>query len=72
MRKTKLRSNSLKTPLEEQNIKLNNVKSTDINILLNKVRINQKKEFKKKINFFIFFITICQFFKYFFLFSVII
>ena len=39
--------------LKESNVKskldLSNVKSTDINILLNKVRLDQKNDFRKKI-----------------------
>ena len=39
----------LKYTLEDEN--LNNKKSTDINILLNRVRQDQKKESRKKILF---------------------
>ena len=35
--------------LNEENLK--NYKSTNINILLNRVRVNKKKEFQKKILF---------------------
>ena len=42
--------------LKESNVKskldLSNVKSTDINILLNKVRLDQKNDFRKKIIYF--------------------
>ena len=42
--------------LKESNVKskldLSNAKSTDINILLNKVRIDQKNDFRKKIIYF--------------------
>jgi len=40
---------SLKTSNVKSKLDLSNVKSTDINILLNKVRIDQKNDFRKKI-----------------------
>ena len=39
----------LKTSNVKSKIDLSKVKSTDINILLNKVRLDQKKDFIKKI-----------------------
>jgi len=43
---------SLKTSNIKSKLDLSKVKSTDINILLNKVRIDQKNDFKKKIIYF--------------------
>ena len=43
---------SLKTPNVKNNLDLSKVKSTDINILLNKVRLDQKNDFRKKIIYF--------------------
>ena len=43
---------SLKTSNVKSKLDLSNVKSTDINILLNKVRLNQKNDFRKKIIYF--------------------
>ena len=43
---------SLKTSNVKSKLDLSNVKSTDINILLNKVRLDQKKDFRKKIIYF--------------------
>ena len=43
---------SLKTSNLKSKLDLSNVKSTDINILLNKVRLDQKKDFRKKIIYF--------------------
>jgi len=43
---------SLKTSNIKSKLDLSKVKSTDINILLNKVRIEQKNDFKKKIIYF--------------------
>ena len=43
---------SLKTTNIKSKLDLSKVKSTDINILLNKVRIDQKNDFKKKIIYF--------------------
>ena len=43
---------SLKTSNVKSKLDLSNVKSTDINILLNKVRIDQKNDFRKKIIYF--------------------
>ena len=40
---------SLKTSNVKSKLDLSNVKSTDINILLNKVRLDQKNDFRKKI-----------------------
>ena len=40
---------SLKTSNVKSKLDLSNVKSTDINILLNKVRLDQKNNFRKKI-----------------------
>ena len=42
----------LKTSNIKSKLDLSKVKSTDINILLNKVRIDQKNDFKKKIIYF--------------------
>ena len=42
--------------------KENSIKTTNVNILLNRVRLNQKKDFKRKlILFFIFAVTISSF-----------
>ena len=43
---------SLKASNVKSKLDLSKVKSTDINILLNKVRIDQKNDFKKKIIYF--------------------
>jgi len=43
---------SLKTSNVKSKLDLSNVKSTDINILLNKVRLDQKNDFRKKIIYF--------------------
>ena len=43
---------SLKTSNIKSKLDLSKVKSTDINILLNKVRLDQKNDFKKKIIYF--------------------
>ena len=44
---------------KKQNINSESFKTTDVNILLNRVRLDQKKDFKKKlILFFIFLVTL--------------
>jgi len=43
---------SLKTSNTKSKLDLSKIKSTDINILLNKVRLDQKNDFKKKIIYF--------------------
>ena len=43
---------SLKTSNVKNKLDLSKVKSTDINILLNKVRLDQKNDFRKKIIYF--------------------
>jgi len=43
---------SLKTSNVKSKLDLSNIKSTDINILLNKVRLDQKNDFRKKIIYF--------------------
>ena len=43
---------SLKTSNVKSKLDLSKIRSTDINILLNKVRLNQKNDFKKKIIYF--------------------
>ena len=43
---------SLKTSNIKSKLDLSKVKSTDINILLNKVRLDQKNDFRKKIIYF--------------------
>ena len=43
---------SLKKSNVKSKIDLSNVKSTDINILLNKVRLDQKNDLRKKIIYF--------------------
>ena len=43
---------SLKTSNVKSKLDLSKIKSTDINILLNKVRLDQKKDFRKKIIYF--------------------
>ena len=42
----------------KQNIKIENFKTTNVNILLNRVRLDKKKTFKKKIIFSFIFISI--------------
>jgi len=37
--------------IERRNIRSDKVKTTNVNILLNRVRLDKKKDFKKKINF---------------------
>ena len=43
---------SLKTSNVQSKLDLSKIKSTDINILLNKVRLDQKNDFRKKIIYF--------------------
>ena len=43
---------SLKTSNAKSKLDLSKIKSTDINILLNKVRLDQKNDLKKKIIYF--------------------
>ena len=43
---------SLKTSNVKSKLDFSNIKSTDINILLNKVRLDQKNDFRKKIIYF--------------------
>ena len=43
---------SLKTSNVKNKLDLSKIKSTDINILLNKVRLDQKNDFRKKIIYF--------------------
>jgi hypothetical protein len=66
MKKEKFKQHYDDTP-NPRNIsfKSNEIKTTNINILLNRVRIDKKKKFKKKIFFLsivILFITIISFF----------
>tara|TARA_B100000674_G_scaffold482035_1_gene483835 strand:+ start:88 stop:294 length:207 start_codon:yes stop_codon:yes gene_type:complete len=42
----------------KQNIEIENFKTTNVNILLNRVRLDKKKTFKKKIIFSFIFISI--------------
>ena len=42
----------------KQNIEIENFKTTNVNILLNRVRLDKKKIFKKKIIFSLIFISI--------------
>ena len=44
---------SLKTSNVKSKLDLSKIKSTDINILLNKVRLDQKNDFRKKIIYFL-------------------
>jgi hypothetical protein len=66
MKKEKFKQNSFDTPYSRNiSFKSNEIKTTNINILLNRVRINKKKKFKKKILFLLvvlLFITIVSFF----------
>jgi len=66
MKKEKFKQNYFDTPNSKNIIfKSNEIKTTNINILLNRVRINKKKEVKKKIFFLLvvlLFITIVSFF----------
>ena len=48
---------SLKSSNVKSKLDLSKVKSTDINILLNKVRLDQKNDFRKKIIYFSLIIT---------------
>ena len=48
---------SLKTSNVKSKLDLSKIKSTDINILLNKVRLDQKNDFRKKIIYFSLIIT---------------
>ena len=43
---------SLKSSNVKSKLDLSKIKSTDINILLNKVRLDQKNDFRKKIIYF--------------------
>lgn len=49
---------SLKISSKRSNLDLSKIKSTDINILLNKVRLDQKNDLKKK---FLYFLLIVSF-----------
>ena len=44
--------NSLKSSNVKSSLDLSKIKTTDINILLNKVRLDQKNDFRKKIIYF--------------------
>ena len=44
---------SLKTSNVKSKLDLSKIKSTDINILLNKIRLDQKNNFRKKIIYFL-------------------
>lgn len=44
--------NSLKSSNVKSSLDLSKIKTTDINILLNKIRIDKKKDFNKKIIYF--------------------
>ena len=37
--------------IEKRNIRSDKVKNTNVNILFNRVRLDKKKDFKKKLNF---------------------
>ena len=37
--------------IEKRNIRSDKVKTTNVNILLNRVRLDKQKDFKKKLNF---------------------
>ena len=53
MKNTRLETiRSLKTSNVKSKLDLSKIKSTDINILLNKVRLDQKNDFRKKIIYF--------------------
>ena len=53
MKKEKFKQNYFDTPNSKNIIfKSNEIKTTNINILLNRVRINKKKEVKKKYFFY--------------------
>ena len=41
-----------------QNVEFEKIKTTNINILLNRVQLNKKKDFKKKINFILILISV--------------
>ena len=38
-------------PVADQNLPLEKIKTTNVNILLNRVKLDEKKDFKKKIVF---------------------
>ncbi len=38
-------------PVADQNLALEKIKTTNVNILLNRVKLDEKKDFKKKIVF---------------------
>ena len=49
------------------NLKKENFKTTNVNILLNRVRLDRKKMFKKRIIFSIFLVTLVSFFTVYFI-----
>ena len=53
--KNKFQRNTLfdENPVADQNLALEKIKTTNVNILLNRVKLDEKKDFKKKI-FFVF------------------
>ena len=59
MKKENKEKVNLKSNLySKQNIEIENFKTTNVNILLNRVRLDKKKTFKKKIIFSFIFISI--------------
>ena len=51
--KNKFDRNSLfdENPVANQNLPIEKIKTTNVNILLNRVKLDEKKDFKKKIVF---------------------
>ena len=51
--KNKFEKNTLfdENPVTDQNLPLEKIKTTNVNILLNRVKLDEKKDFKKKIVF---------------------
>ena len=37
---------------EKKNMRVNKIKTTNVNILLNRVRLDKKKDFRRNLNFF--------------------
>ena len=51
--KNKFNKNTLfdENPVANQNLPIEKIKTTNVNILLNRVKLDEKKDFKKKIVF---------------------
>ena len=53
MKKSSRKINLLNMGLtEKKNMRVNKIKTTNVNILLNRVRLDKKKDFRRNLNFF--------------------